>query len=221
MTTVARRALEVSALGGHGSGYVNVHCRPGARGRDNPRSPRSQRRVLAEHIEYLASDELAGRGNGDEGLRLAAAYLAKQFEDDRARPRGRAGTASTRRSVSSSTKRSGAAQKSRSNYAERERPLEYPSDLRPYDVQLRGRSLGLRRVCRLWCDRARARLRRLQWRRRRGKDRDGAPLRSGASARARTFRQERVARHFRSQGRERDQPRRRSHHDRERAAASS
>ena len=43
--------------------------------------------VLA-HIKFLASDELKGRGNGEEGLERAAEYIAKQFEAAGLRPGG-------------------------------------------------------------------------------------------------------------------------------------
>ena len=36
---------------------------------------------LSSHINYLASDELGGRGVGSEGIELAAEYLANQFLD--------------------------------------------------------------------------------------------------------------------------------------------
>ncbi len=68
MTTVARRALEVSALGAMALGMSTSIAAPV----HAVEQPKIERKVLAEHIEYLASDELAGRGNGDEGLRLAA-----------------------------------------------------------------------------------------------------------------------------------------------------
>ena len=35
---------------------------------------------LQQHIRYLASDKLAGRGSGSEGNRLAAEYIAGEFE---------------------------------------------------------------------------------------------------------------------------------------------
>ena len=38
------------------------------------------------HAEYLASDELEGRGTGSEGIRLAADYIARQFESIGLRP---------------------------------------------------------------------------------------------------------------------------------------
>ena len=36
--------------------------------------------VLLEHIKFLASDDLKGRGNGSEGLERAADYIAQQFK---------------------------------------------------------------------------------------------------------------------------------------------
>ncbi len=38
------------------------------------------------HTEFLASDELEGRGTGSEGIRLAADYIASQFESIGLRP---------------------------------------------------------------------------------------------------------------------------------------
>jgi hypothetical protein len=45
-----------------------------------------------EHVKYLASDELAGRGNGTEGLERAAEYIAKQFERAGLSPAGENGS---------------------------------------------------------------------------------------------------------------------------------
>jgi Zn-dependent M28 family amino/carboxypeptidase len=41
---------------------------------------------LRKHIEYLASDKLAGRRTGEPGARLAAAYVADQFAKLKLRP---------------------------------------------------------------------------------------------------------------------------------------
>jgi hypothetical protein len=43
------------------------------------------------HIKYLASDELKGRGNGQEGLERAAEYIAAQFKAAGLKPAGTAG----------------------------------------------------------------------------------------------------------------------------------
>src|SRR5262245_48654281 len=40
------------------------------------------------HIKYLASDELKGRGNGQDGLERAADYIAAQFKAAGLRPGG-------------------------------------------------------------------------------------------------------------------------------------
>lgn len=45
-----------------------------------------------EHVKYLASDELAGRGNGTDGLERAAEYIAKQFERAGLSPGGEKGS---------------------------------------------------------------------------------------------------------------------------------
>jgi len=37
--------------------------------------------VLLEHIRFLASDDLKGRGNGSEELEVASEYIARQFEE--------------------------------------------------------------------------------------------------------------------------------------------
>ena len=46
---------------------------------------------LLEHIRFLASDDLAGRGNGSEGLERAADYIAARFEEAGLEPGGRDG----------------------------------------------------------------------------------------------------------------------------------
>ena len=48
--------------------------------------------ALLEHIKFLASDDLKGRGNGSEGLERAADYIAAQFEAAGLRPGGRSGS---------------------------------------------------------------------------------------------------------------------------------
>ena len=45
-----------------------------------------------EHIKFLASDELEGRGDGSPGLEAAAEYIAKQFRDAGLQPAGDGGT---------------------------------------------------------------------------------------------------------------------------------
>lgn len=54
--------------------------------------PGFDRAALEQHIRYLASDELGGRGNGTEGLELAARYVADRFEELKLRPAGESGT---------------------------------------------------------------------------------------------------------------------------------
>jgi hypothetical protein len=51
-------------------------------------APRFDREALETHIRYLASDELGGRGNGTDGLRLAARYVAAEFDELGLRPAG-------------------------------------------------------------------------------------------------------------------------------------
>ncbi len=47
---------------------------------------------LLEHVEQLASDELAGRETGSEGAHLAAEYIARTLQDAGVRPAGDDGT---------------------------------------------------------------------------------------------------------------------------------
>ncbi len=35
---------------------------------------------LKEHVEFLASDELEGRNTGEQGQKLAAVYIANEFQ---------------------------------------------------------------------------------------------------------------------------------------------
>ena len=44
-------------------------------------SPSGVAERVKAHTEYLASDELKGRGAGSEEIRIAAAYIAGAFED--------------------------------------------------------------------------------------------------------------------------------------------
>ncbi len=44
--------------------------------------------AVLEHIKYLASDDLKGRGNGSDGLEQAADYIAQQFKAAGLRPGG-------------------------------------------------------------------------------------------------------------------------------------
>lgn len=45
-----------------------------------------------DHVKYLASDELQGRGAGTDGLRLAEEYIVKQFEAAGLQPAGENGS---------------------------------------------------------------------------------------------------------------------------------
>ena len=47
--------------------------------------------ALLEHIKYLASDDLMGRGNGSPGLEQAADYIGAQFKAAGLKPAGRNG----------------------------------------------------------------------------------------------------------------------------------
>ncbi len=59
---------------------------------ENAAPPAFERKTLEKHIRYLASDELAGRGNGGSGLDVAAFYIRKSFEGLGLEPVGESGT---------------------------------------------------------------------------------------------------------------------------------
>ena len=54
--------------------------------------PAFERKTLEEHVRYLASDELVGRGNGSPGLEDAALYIRKSFQVLGLEPAGEGGT---------------------------------------------------------------------------------------------------------------------------------
>lgn len=54
--------------------------------------PAFERKTLEEHVRYLASDELVGRGNGGSGLDDAALYIRKAFEALGLEPAGAGGS---------------------------------------------------------------------------------------------------------------------------------
>src|SRR5688500_12475756 len=45
-----------------------------------------------EHVKFLASDDLEGRGNGSRGLESAAEYIAARFREAGLEPAGDGGT---------------------------------------------------------------------------------------------------------------------------------
>ena len=49
-------------------------------------------KAYLEHVKFLASDDLEGRGNGSPGLESAAEYIAAQFRDAGLEPAGDDGT---------------------------------------------------------------------------------------------------------------------------------
>src|SRR5688572_32705257 len=51
-------------------------------------TPEIRPEAVLDHIKYLASDDLKGRGNGEEGLERAAEYIAQQFKAAGLRPGG-------------------------------------------------------------------------------------------------------------------------------------
>lgn len=55
-------------------------------------SPRVSPRAYLEHVRYLASNDLEGRGNGTPGLEKAAEYIARQFRASGLEPAGDRGS---------------------------------------------------------------------------------------------------------------------------------
>ena len=55
------------------------------------RHRRSSRTRCSQHIKFLASDDLKGRGNGTDGLERAGDYIAEQFKAAGLTPGGRDG----------------------------------------------------------------------------------------------------------------------------------
>src|SRR5262245_52245763 len=49
-------------------------------------------KAYLEHVKFLASDDLEGRGNGSRGLESAADYIAAQFREAGLEPAGEGGT---------------------------------------------------------------------------------------------------------------------------------
>jgi hypothetical protein len=84
-TTIQRRALDhaVTLLSVLVATAAAVHA---------GEPTRIERKLLEEHIRFLASDELAGRGNGMTGLEEAARYISTRFEALGLRPVGDRGT---------------------------------------------------------------------------------------------------------------------------------
>jgi hypothetical protein len=58
---------------------------------DTSTNPAVTPEEVREHIRYLASPELQGRGSGTEGCRKAASYIADRFRDAGLKPRGERG----------------------------------------------------------------------------------------------------------------------------------
>jgi len=88
-TTVSRRSfgffVAIAALDAAASGASEAS-------KERPPAPAFERKTLEEHIRYLASDELVGRGNGSPGLDDAALYIRKSFEVLGLEPAGDGGT---------------------------------------------------------------------------------------------------------------------------------
>src|SRR5213594_224830 len=55
-------------------------------------SPVIDKERIREHVKYLSSDELEGRGTGQRGGDLAADYIGKQFASYGLKPAGDNGT---------------------------------------------------------------------------------------------------------------------------------
>lgn len=83
-TTVSRRSF--------GSFVAFAALATAAASGENAVPPAFERKTLEEHIRYLASEELAGRGNGGSGLDDAALYIRKSFEVLGLEPVGDSGT---------------------------------------------------------------------------------------------------------------------------------
>src|SRR5918992_973361 len=49
-------------------------------------------KTFLEHVKFLASEDLEGRGNGSRGLETAADYIAARFREAGLEPAGDAGT---------------------------------------------------------------------------------------------------------------------------------
>src|SRR5918993_6115897 len=49
-------------------------------------------KIYLEHVKFLASEDLEGRGNGSRGLETAADYIAARFREAGLEPGGDAGT---------------------------------------------------------------------------------------------------------------------------------
>src|SRR5229473_419723 len=54
--------------------------------------PQVDKEKIREHVKYLSSDELEGRGTGQRGGDVAADYIAKQFASYGLKPAGDDGT---------------------------------------------------------------------------------------------------------------------------------
>ena len=55
---------------------------------DTSRNPAITPEEVREHIRYLASPELEGRGSGTDGCRKAAEYIARRFREAGLKPHG-------------------------------------------------------------------------------------------------------------------------------------
>ncbi|MGH9323681.1 MAG: M28 family peptidase [Vicinamibacteria bacterium] len=83
--TVRRRALDLSLI-------VTLGPSPSLFAAEPAEPPAFKRKALEEHLRYLSSDELSGRGNGSSGLEEAALYIRKRFETLGLEPAGEGGT---------------------------------------------------------------------------------------------------------------------------------
>src|ERR687897_1052524 len=61
---------------------VSTHADPG----------RIDPKIYLEHVKFLASGDLEGRGNGSRGLETAADYIAAKFREAGLEPAGDGGT---------------------------------------------------------------------------------------------------------------------------------
>jgi hypothetical protein len=71
---------------------IVVAAHAGGASSETKAPPALERKALEEHIRYLASDDLAGRGNGSSGLEDASLYIRRSFEVLGLEPAGDAGS---------------------------------------------------------------------------------------------------------------------------------
>ena len=71
---------------------IRMTERAAAQGKKPAAPPVIDKEKIREHVKYLSSDKLEGRGTGQPGGDLAADYIAKQFQSYGLKPAGDNGT---------------------------------------------------------------------------------------------------------------------------------